>query len=73
MRVGSRNVKQEYIKSCHWDRYIIEEACQLLQISKKSLYKLAKEQKIHSKKILNKWRFDKEALKAWVGGRNTDK
>ncbi len=51
----------------------IEEACQLLQISKKSLYKLAKEQKIPSKKILNKWRFDKEALKAWVGGRNTDK
>lgn len=48
----------------------IEEACQFLQIGKRSLYKLAKEGKIPCKKILNKWRFDKEALKAWVGGRD---
>jgi len=44
----------------------IGEAAGFLQISKKSLYKLAKEERVPCKKILNKWRFDKESLKAWV-------
>jgi excisionase family DNA binding protein len=44
----------------------VEEAAAYLQIGKKSLYKLAKEEKIPCKKVLNKWRFEKEALKKWV-------
>lgn len=44
----------------------IEEAATLLQIGKRSLYKLAKEGRIPGKKILNKWRFEKESLKAWI-------
>ena len=44
----------------------IEEAASYLQIGKKSLYKLAKEGKIPCKKILNKWRFEKDGLKLWV-------
>lgn len=44
----------------------IDEAAALLQIGKRSLYKLAKEGKIPGKKILNKWRFEKESLKAWI-------
>jgi excisionase family DNA binding protein len=44
----------------------IEEAADYLQIGKKSIYKLAKAGKIPGKKILNKWRFEKESLRKWV-------
>ena len=44
----------------------IEEAAYYLQIGKKSIYKLAKAGKIPGKKILNKWRFEKESLRKWV-------
>ncbi len=44
----------------------IEEAAGFLQIGKRSLYKLAKQGKVPGKKILNKWRFEKESLKAWI-------
>ena len=44
----------------------VEEAAAYLQIGKKSLYKLAKEEKIPCKKVLNKWRFEKDGLKRWV-------
>lgn len=44
----------------------IKEAASFLQIGKKSLYRLAKEGIIPGKKILNKWRFDRERLKEWV-------
>ena len=44
----------------------IEEAAQYLQIGKRSLYRLANAGRIPAKKVLNKWRFDKESLKAWV-------
>jgi excisionase family DNA binding protein len=44
----------------------IEEAAAYLQIGKRSLYKLVKEGKIPGKKILNKWRFEKESLKLWI-------
>ena len=46
----------------------IEEAAAYLQIGKRSIYKLAKEGKIPGKKVLNKWRFEKESLRAWVSG-----
>jgi len=44
----------------------IEEAASFLQIGKKSLYRLAREGIIPGKKILNKWRFERELLKEWV-------
>ena len=44
----------------------IAEAAGFLQISKKSLYELAKDERVSGIKILNKWRFDKESVKAWV-------
>ena len=44
----------------------IEEAAFFLQIGKKSLYRLVKEGVIPGKKILNKWRFERELLKEWV-------
>lgn len=44
----------------------IEEAASFLQIGKRSLYNLVKEGKVPGKKILNKWRFERESLKAWV-------
>jgi excisionase family DNA binding protein len=47
----------------------IEEAAAYLQIGKRSIYKLAKEGKIPGKKVLNKWRFEKKSLRAWVSGR----
>ncbi|MBW1805934.1 MAG: helix-turn-helix domain-containing protein [Deltaproteobacteria bacterium] len=46
----------------------IEEAAAYLQIGKRSIYKLAKEGKIPGKKVLNKWRFEKESLRTWVSG-----
>lgn len=46
----------------------IEEAATYLQIGKRSIYKLAKEGKIPGKKVLNKWRFEKESLRSWVSG-----
>ena len=44
----------------------IDEAAAYLQIGKRSLYKLAKEGRIPCKKILNKWRFERDSLKRWV-------
>ena len=44
----------------------IEEAAEYLQIGKRSLYKLIKEKKVPAKKVLNKWRFDRDSLKAWI-------
>jgi len=44
----------------------IEEAAAYLQIGKRSIYKLAKEGKLPGKKVLNKWRFEKESLRQWV-------
>ena len=44
----------------------IEEAADFLQIGKRSLYKLAKDGHVPCKKVLNKWRFERESLKSWV-------
>lgn len=48
------------------DILTVEEAAAYLRIGKRSLYKLAKQGKVPGKKILNKWRFEKESLKEWV-------
>lgn len=44
----------------------IEEAADFLRIGKRSLYKLAQAGEIPGKKVLNKWRFEKESLKTWI-------
>ncbi len=49
---------------------MIEEAAEYLQIGKRSLYKLLKEKIVPAKKVLNKWRFDRESLKAWIQEEN---
>jgi excisionase family DNA binding protein len=46
----------------------IEEAADFLKLGKRSIYKLATIGAIPGKKILNKWRFEKASLRAWVGG-----
>ena len=43
----------------------IEEAAKFLQLSKRSLYKLLSQGKLPGRKILNKWRFERESLKRW--------
>lgn len=50
----------------------IEEAARYLQIGKRSLYNLVKSGKIPGKKVLNKWRFEKESLRTWVGERGAE-
>ncbi len=57
---GASDMKREILT--------VEEAAAFLQISKRSLYKLVKEGKIPGKKILNKWRFERESLRRWVSG-----
>ncbi|NIQ38698.1 MAG: helix-turn-helix domain-containing protein [Proteobacteria bacterium] len=44
----------------------IEQLAEYLQIGKRSLYKLAREGEIPAKKILNKWRFDRHQIDAWI-------
>ncbi len=44
----------------------IEEAAEYLRLGKRSVYKLAKSGKLPAKMVLNKWRFEKEALREWV-------
>jgi len=65
MKRYSENQKQ---RDNHMEKEIltIEEAAAYLQIGKKSLYKLVREKKIPGKKVLNKWRFEKESLRKWI-------
>lgn len=57
-----------YIRRLNMEKEIltIEEAAAYLQIGKRSIYKLVKDGKIPGKKVLNKWRFEKESLREWV-------
>lgn len=48
------------------DILTIEEAAEYLRLGKRSLYKLAKSGQLPAKMVLNKWRFEKEALRDWV-------
>ena len=53
------------------DILTIEEAAEYLRLGKRSVYKLAKSGNLPAKMVLNKWRFEREALKEWIrtGGR----
>lgn len=44
----------------------IKEAADYLQIGTRSLYGLAREGRIPGKKVLNKWRFTRKSLQAWI-------
>ncbi|UCH01078.1 MAG: helix-turn-helix domain-containing protein [Deltaproteobacteria bacterium] len=44
----------------------VEQPAEFLQLSKRSAYKLLREGKIPGRKILNKWRFERESLKRWL-------
>ena len=44
----------------------IEQLAEYLQIGRRSLYKLARNGEIPAKKILNKWRFDRHQIDAWI-------
>jgi len=46
--------------------FTIKEAADFLQLSKRSLYKLVRGGEIPGRKILNKWRFERESLKRWL-------
>ena len=52
------------------DILTIEEAAAFLKIGKRSVYKLVKAGEIPGRKILNKYRFEREALIKWI--RNED-
>jgi excisionase family DNA binding protein len=44
----------------------IKEAAAYLQIGTRSLYRLAREGRVPAKKVLNKWRFARKSLQAWI-------
>ena len=46
----------------------IEEVARYLRINVRSVYKLVREGKLPGVKVLNKWRFDREQIEAWVKG-----
>jgi len=47
----------------------IDEAAEYLMIGKRSLYRLIKTSDIPHRRVLNKYRFVKQDLKKWIGGR----
>jgi excisionase family DNA binding protein len=53
------------------DILTISEAAAFLKIGRRSLYKLAKQGKVPGRKLLNKWRFDRESLTRWVAQKDT--
>ncbi|MBN1850303.1 MAG: helix-turn-helix domain-containing protein [Deltaproteobacteria bacterium] len=48
------------------DILTINEAAAFLKVGKRTIYKLVQEGKIPAKKVLNKWRFEKERLIKWI-------
>jgi excisionase family DNA binding protein len=48
------------------DILTVFEAADFLQLSSRSVYRLLKERKIPARKIMHKWRFEREQLREWV-------
>jgi excisionase family DNA binding protein len=46
--------------------FTIEEAAYFLRISKRSVYRLLKVGQIPAKKVMHKWRFEREQLREWI-------
>jgi excisionase family DNA binding protein len=53
--------------------FTLEEAAEFLQLSKGSLYKLVRRGDIPGKKVLSRWRFEKDTLKRWLSEGEGDK
>jgi excisionase family DNA binding protein len=53
--------------------FTVKEVAEFLQLSERSLYKLARKGAIPGKKVLNKWRFERDALKKWLNNGETTK
>jgi excisionase family DNA binding protein len=51
----------------------LDEAAAYLQIGKRSLYKLVKAGDVPGRKVLSRWRFEKESLRKWVAQVDTQK
>ena len=51
----------------------VDQVADYLLISKKSVYKLVKEQKLPAFKVMNKLRFSREIVKEWVSNGNEGK
>lgn len=49
----------------------IEELSDHLKVSKETIYKMAKKNKIPSSKIGNQWRFNKEIIDQWLVNKNS--
>ena len=50
----------------------VDEAAAYLRIPKSSLYKLAQEGKVPCQKVGRHWRFNKEAINAWLANRSSE-
>jgi excisionase family DNA binding protein len=48
------------------DIFTIEEAADFLRISKRSVYRMLKVGKIPARKVMHKWRFEREQLREWI-------
>ena len=48
----------------------IDEVAEYLQLNKKSIYRLIKSGELPAKKVLNKWRFSRERVNEWIGGKS---
>ena len=46
----------------------VDEAAVFLRLSKRSVYRLLKGGKIPARKIMHKWRFERQQLKEWIRG-----
>ncbi|HOW43267.1 MAG TPA: helix-turn-helix domain-containing protein [Candidatus Omnitrophota bacterium] len=44
----------------------LDEAATFLRLSKRSVYRLLKDGSLPAKKVMHKWRFEREQLKEWV-------
>lgn len=44
----------------------LEEAASFLRLSKRSIYRLLKDGSIPAKKVMHKWRFEREQLREWI-------
>jgi len=51
----------------------LEEAAGFLKMGKRSLYKLIKQKKIPYRKVLNKFRFEKQTLIDWIANAGKSK
>jgi excisionase family DNA binding protein len=52
------------------DVLTVEQAAQLLQLSAKTLKRLAQARDVPSRRVGQQWRFSRQALMAWLAGKD---